>query len=153
MKTAKLVLGIISIVLFLVVLLQSCAVGVGNTLMENGEVSGSAGFLLALLMLAGGIVGIAARKNKGGSIACVILYSLAAIIGFANAGSYKDLNIWAGLCVVLAIVFLISIFTQDFSKVPQPPVYFPVSPQPPLNQQSAYTEIPANSPSDNDNNG
>lgn len=114
MKNAKLVFGIISCVLFLVVTLQSCAAGVGNALAENGESSGTAGFLTALFMLAGGIVAIAARRKRGGAIACIILYGLGAIIGFANAGSYADLNIWSAYCVIVAVVCLISLFVQKF---------------------------------------
>lgn len=37
MKTAKLVLGIISMVLCLFVIFQSCAAGVSNTLEESGK--------------------------------------------------------------------------------------------------------------------
>lgn len=127
MKTAKLVIGIISIVLFLLVTVQSCAAGIGNALAANGEVSGTAGFIVAVMLLAGGIVSIAGRNSKGGAIACAILYILGALIGFANAGSYSDLYIWAGLCAVLAVFFLISIFTQKFvKKVPaQPPFQQP----------------------------
>ena len=43
MKTWKLVSGILSIIMFVVVAFQSCAVGIGNSLTENGESSGSAG--------------------------------------------------------------------------------------------------------------
>ena len=47
MKTAKLVIGIISMVLFVLVAFQSCAAGLGNALADNGEVSGTSGMLLA----------------------------------------------------------------------------------------------------------
>lgn len=112
MKIWKLVSGILSIVLVLFVLFQSCAAGLGNALEANGEVGGSAGVLLAILMLAGGIVSIATRNSvkKGGSIALIVLFGIAAVTGFAGAGSYGDLYIWAGwcaLCAVLAIVALI----------------------------------------------
>lgn len=105
MKIAKLVLGILSIILCVLVMIQSCAAGALNGLADNGEVGGSGGFLVALLMLAGGIVMIATRNSSsiGGSIAGTVLYGLAALIGFITAGSYTDLYIWAGLCVVLAI--------------------------------------------------
>ena len=66
MKTGKLVIGILSIVLFLLVSLQSCAAGLANTLAENGEVSGSAGFVLALGLLVAGIVNICTRKGGNG---------------------------------------------------------------------------------------
>ena len=49
MKTWKLVLGILSIVLFVVVSFQSCAAGLGNALSENGESSGSGGIFVAMI--------------------------------------------------------------------------------------------------------
>ena len=52
MKTWKLVSGILSIVLFIMVAFQSCAVGIGNTLGETGEVGGSAGIIVAIMLLA-----------------------------------------------------------------------------------------------------
>ena len=110
MKTFKLISGILCCVLCAIVMLQSCVAGVSNALTESGEVSGSAGLLVALLMLAGGIVMIATRKStkKGGSIAGVIIFLLAALFGFANAGSYSDLKIWSGLCLILGIINIIA---------------------------------------------
>ena len=55
MKTWKLVSGILSIVLFIIVAFQSCTVGLVNTLEENGEFGGSAGIIVAIMMMAGGI--------------------------------------------------------------------------------------------------
>lgn len=113
MKVWKLVSGILSIILFVLVTFQSCAVGVANSLEENNEVSGTAGLFVAILMLAGGIVSIATRKakGKGGNIALIILFGLAALIGFTSYGSYSDLLIWSVWCainVVLAIVAMIT---------------------------------------------
>lgn len=114
MKTAKLVTGILCMVFTALVLFQSCAAGVSNTLGETGEVSGTAGFLLALLMLAGGIVEVATRKSekRGGSIACMVLFLLAALIGFANAGSFGDLNIWSAWCLILGVLNLVCLFIK-----------------------------------------
>ena len=53
MKTWKLVSGIISIVLFAFVMFQSCAAGISNSLAENGESGGSAGLIVAIILLAG----------------------------------------------------------------------------------------------------
>lgn len=105
MKTWKLVSGILSIILFVVVTFQSCAVGLGNALSENGESSGSGGILVAVLMLCGGIVSIATKKSKGkgGNITLIVLFGLAALIGFGLAGSFTDLNIWAFWCLINVI--------------------------------------------------
>ena len=113
MKVWKLVSGILSIVLFVLVAFQSCAVGVSNTIMESEEVSGSAGIIVAILMLAGGIVSIATRNaaGKGGNIALIVLFGLAALIGFTNYGSFSDLAIWSGWCVINAILAIVAIVT------------------------------------------
>lgn len=110
----KLVSGILSIILFVVVSLQSCAVGVANSLTDNGEISGSAGIVVAILMLTGGIVSVATSgsSSKGSNIALIILFGLASLVGFANAGSYKDLNVWAFWCLICAALALIAFFTN-----------------------------------------
>ena len=113
MKVWKLVSGILSIILFVLVTFQSCAAGVSNALEDNGEVSGSAGIILAVFMLAGGIVSIATRNSqgKGGNIALIIMFGLAALIGFANYGSYSDLAIWSGWCLINAILAVVAMIS------------------------------------------
>lgn len=110
MKTWKLVSGILSIVLCLLVLFQSCAAGTVNALEGSGEVSGSAGFIVAIMMLVGGIVSIVTREgSKGGNIAIIILYGIASLIGFTMAGNFKDLNIWAFWCLICAVLAIVSL--------------------------------------------
>lgn len=105
MKTWRLVSGVLSIVLFVVVTFQSCAAGVVNSIESNKQVSGSAGFLVAVMMLVGGIVSIATKnKEKGGCIATLILYGIGAVIGFVLAGNFQDLYIWAGWCLLCAVL-------------------------------------------------
>lgn len=113
MKVWKLVSGILSCVLFVIVMFQSCAAGVVNALEDNGEISGTAGFLVAVFMLAGGIVSMASRKSekKGGNIALIILFGFAALIGFANYGNYSDLAVWSFWCLLNAVLAIVSIIT------------------------------------------
>lgn len=111
MKTTKLVLGILTIIISCFVLFQSCAAGVANTLEENGESSGSGGAFVAFLMLAGAITMISGRKStgKGPSIAGVVIFLIAALIAFTSAGSvFKDLIVWGVLCLILAAINLIA---------------------------------------------
>ena len=111
MRTLKLVTGIITLAFTAMVLFQSCAAGAYNALEGNGEASGTAGFLVAVLMIAGGIISIVTRKSesKGGSIAALIVFLLASMIGFILAGSFSDLNIWAGWCLIMAAINLVGI--------------------------------------------
>lgn len=118
MKTWKLVSGILSIILFALVAFQSCAAGMSNALEENGEISGSAGIIVAVLLLTGGIVSIATRKStgKGGNIALIIIFGLAAVIGFALHGSYSDLTIWAGWCLINAVLAMVAMVKGGKNK-------------------------------------
>lgn len=109
MKTWKLVSGILSIILFVLVTFQSCAAGMYNAMTENGESSGSAGLLVAIMLLAGGIVSIAVRNGgKGGNIPVIVLYGIGALFGLTMAGSYGDLVIWGGWCLICAVLALVA---------------------------------------------
>jgi len=118
MKVWKLVSGILSIVLFVLVAMQSCAAGVANTLEENGEIGGSVGIIVSVMLLVGGIVSISTRKSekKVENIALIVLYGIGSLIGFALAGSYADLKIWAGWCLVCVILAVISMIKGNKKK-------------------------------------
>ncbi len=66
---------------------------------------------MAIMLLAGGIVSIATKNStgKGGNIALIVLYGIGALFGFALAGSYGDLRIWAFWCLVCAVLAIVSI--------------------------------------------
>ena len=115
MKVWKLVSGILSIILFAVVMFQSCAAGFVNAVENNGETSGSAGIIVGILMLAGGIVSIATRNktDKGSDIALIILFGLAAIIGLTGYGNYSDLIIWSVWCLINAVLAVICIIKNS----------------------------------------
>lgn len=110
LATWKLVSGILCMVLFILVSLQSCAVGLGNAVFNTGESSGGGGIVLSILMLTGGIVAVATRKSdgNGGNIALIVLFGLAALIGFALAGSFTDLNVWAFWCLINAVMAIVA---------------------------------------------
>ena len=118
MRIWKLISGILSIVLSVFVLFQASIAGLSNTLEENGESGGTGGLFLAILMLVGGIVSIVVhnKTGKGPNIALMVLYGLAALMGFALAGSYADLRIWAGWCLICAVLALVSLFIKQKPK-------------------------------------
>ena len=79
MKVWKLVSGILSCILFVLVAFQSCAAGISNALESNGEVSGSAGILVLaaaigavipaiLIGLAEGLIEFARVISKGAPV-------------------------------------------------------------------------------------
>lgn len=109
-SVGRLVIGIILLVLSLVILFQSCAAGVVNTLEENTtDAGGTAGFILAVFMIASGILSICTRNSssKVGPIITAVLLLVGAIIALSNAAVYQDLIIWGVISIVLAIVYII----------------------------------------------
>ena len=110
MKTWRLISGILSIVLSLVILLQSCAVGMLEAMGADGSDSAS-GLLVALLLVAAGIAIVTRNGSRGGSIALVVLYAVAAVIGF-SATVYADLIVWAVWCCVCAVAALVSLLRR-----------------------------------------
>ena len=118
MKTARLCIGIISMVLFLVIMFQSCAAGIGEAL--TGDDTGSAGMggAVAWLMLIAGIVGVCTRKSAIGGYITGGIYLIAGIIGISSIGSiFADLVIWGVVSIIFAIVFVLGgIMTAKAAK-------------------------------------
>lgn len=117
----KKVVGIISIVLFAFVSLQSCAAGLGNSLKGSSEVSGSAGLMLAICWLIGGIVLLASGKNKKVVITAIVFYIIGGLLGIANVGSYGDLKIWSILSFVFAGLIIFHLYKNKdiYSNTPK----------------------------------
>lgn len=94
----KKVIGIISVVLFFLVSMQSCVATVVDI---DGGLSG---MLLAFLMLMGGIIALVSKTSKGMVITSIVLYVFGGLIGLGNSGIYVDLQIWSVLSIVFAIL-------------------------------------------------
>lgn len=120
MKTAKLVIGIFSIVLSVMVLFQSCAASVYDAV--KGSSAGSFGMIVALLMLTGGITNIVTRTNKGGTWACAVMFGVAGLIAMTMYDYFGDLQVWGAYCLIVAVVNLISIKTQFKEDVKNPQI-------------------------------
>ena len=108
--TAKLIFGIISMVLFALVTFQSCAAGLGNILSDRGEVSGTFGFVVAFNLLISGIIAVAARNSshKLPWIICAILLWLNLFFARVFAGSFSDLIFWGIISFLIGVFYLIS---------------------------------------------
>ena len=50
------------------------------------------------------------KISNGGNIALIVIFGLAALIGFVSAaGKFKDLYFWASWCLLLAVLAIICI--------------------------------------------
>lgn len=93
-ETCKLVISIISMVLFIPIILQHCADGVS--------------FILGLFILIAGIIGITTRKSikKGSCIASAILCSLGSLFASLWCSSIPDLRIWEAIAIIFSIFYI-----------------------------------------------
>lgn len=133
LKIWKIVSGVLSIVLSIFVCFQSMIAGLGNTLFSTGEISGSAGVFVSIMLLVGGIVSIVTSNgSNGGDIALAVLFFLGAVTGFVLAGSYGDLVIWAFWCLICMFVALFSLALRIMTR--------PSSPAKPRNTQAPKKE-------------
>ena len=113
MKVTRLVIGIVSFVMALLVTFQSCFAGLGNAMEENGEVGGSAGVILAIFAIVAGIIAVVTRKGEGkGPFVAAGFYLAGGIIGMVMAGSYADLKIWGVACILFGLVFIIGTIVE-----------------------------------------
>lgn len=128
MKTVKLVIGIISILVFGIGMLLSLVNGLMNDDIGINTETISGGIVVVLTVsaafLIAGIIGIATRNSKGGGITAGVFYLFAALIGFVSLGMYSDLVIWAAglfvwaiIAVILGIVFIIG--SANITKLPR----------------------------------
>jgi hypothetical protein len=119
MKTAKLVIGIISMVLSVFVLFQSCAAGMYNALSSNGQASGTGGVFVAICLMIAGIVGVATRNSvkKGGALAAAGFCLAGALVGGVLAGDYSDLYIWSFIAWAFGAVYLVDGFYSEPGKL------------------------------------
>lgn len=117
MKVWKIVSGVLSIALSLFVVFQSLFAGAYNILTGNGQSSGTAGIVVAIMLLTGGILSIATHNgSRGGDIAMSILFGIGGVIGLVAAGSYSDLRVWAVWCLLCGVLAMVDIALDGRSK-------------------------------------
>ena len=118
MATWKTISGVLSFALSLIVLFQSCAAGLVESVSNETTGGSVSGLFVALLLIAAGVVSIATRKSRGGNIAIIIICGIGALIGFAGHGIYEDLIIWSVWHVVQAVVALICYLRWNTNDMP-----------------------------------
>lgn len=108
MKTTKLVSSIVSIVL--------AAAGICYELISHTQnFSGKSCWLVAISMIVAGIIGIVMLSSKNWSIVATVIYAAAGIFGIIKSFKYSGLLIGSIVSLVIAVIFLVSIFKQDYN--------------------------------------
>ena len=118
-SVARLVIGIISMVLSVFVLLQSYAVDTLYTLADSEETAGSVGIMFSLLFLAAAIVGVCTRNSKSslGAHVSTLLYWVAGMSTFGVWEAFEDLLIWGIISIGFGIFFFVAAIKSDNKKI------------------------------------
>jgi len=120
MGIAKFVIGIISIVVFSLIIFQSFDAGLLNMLEVNGDyASGHAGIFLAFSMLVAGIIGIVAHKSESAAVVAGAFYMVAAFIGFVYFRILSDLIVWSVVALVFGVIFIAGSMKKYEDKSPE----------------------------------
>lgn len=98
----KIATGIIGLILGLLVLMQSCAVTTGGSLINDQTTAeaGAVGMLAAFLYFVGGAFAFALP------VVSMVVFGLAALLalGAAATSDFGDLTIWGVVAMILAIM-------------------------------------------------
>ncbi|WP_269477797.1 DUF5067 domain-containing protein [Hominibacterium faecale] len=122
LSTGRLVIGIISMILFIFIAFQSCAAGLSNALEENNALSGSAGLFTAIMFLVAGIVGVCTRNTRGivGPIITAVLYFIGAAFTIGTGDTYGDLPIWGALSAIFGLMLVFCVVKTKLGKTTEP---------------------------------
>lgn len=107
MKTAKLVCGIVLIVISGLVFLQTSIIFIDQSMQNWHDPIGANGIIVALCLLTAGVIAIVTHKNTsvGASIASIIICAAGALLGYwgAVADNFGDLYFWSLVCILFAL--------------------------------------------------
>lgn len=114
-STFKLLIGIFSLIFFIIVIVQSCAAGLGNALENNDSASGSQGFFCALFMLAAGITTIIVHNKgtKAPNIVAAVLFFIAGLFTVGSGDTFPDLPIWGSISFCFGLIMLGSLLVNS----------------------------------------
>jgi ABC-type multidrug transport system permease subunit len=111
-ETPRLVIGVITIVLFFLFQFQSCVASAGeffqSIFADEAGTSGITGYIMSFFFLIAGIVTIVCRKNKGGAIAAGIIYVICGLGTMKEDFSYfTDLAFYCFLSFAFGGIMII----------------------------------------------
>jgi hypothetical protein len=118
-QTAKLVIGIISFVIFCVISFQSCAVSLLYAFGGADVFSMSCGYASALCFCVGGILALVARNKAEKSVnyTCAGFYWLVYFFSRFGMKDYPDLEVWGYLAFAFGCIFIFAVSNYKKSKI------------------------------------
>ena len=114
-QTVRLVVGIATAVLFILLQVHSCVVMGAESIAnffadEQSDSGGATSYFASFVFLIAGIVSIACRKSRGGAFIAGGIYAFCGIIQLGVDS--EDLQLYGWLSLVFAVVLIISAIVQ-----------------------------------------
>lgn len=108
-QTARFVISILTLVLSLLILLQSCAVGVANAIDESSDLGGTVGLVLCICWWVAAILNLSKNKEIGAVKTSMWFYIVGGCLALFMGGSiFEDLMIYGIASLGFAVLCYIS---------------------------------------------
>ena len=113
----KKTISILSTALALIVCMQSCMSTVVNILSTPFMKIGATGYIMAVCILLGGIIGYAKKDSRIGTIVAASFYGVGAIVSLTTVVQYTDSWFTAGICVLFGGFYVWSLFWKSQENI------------------------------------
>lgn len=105
MRITKIVIGVLSIILAAYMLALTAMLGVVSIFSKPDSIS-TIMLIISFCFLAAGITSLAGSRSNGASVACFILYIIAAFIGVFAGRLVGMILLWTAIAVLCALTYL-----------------------------------------------
>lgn len=109
METSKTVIGFVTLLITVVVFLQSCAASTTRIAEIDVADSSRVGMVVALLLLVAGLEAISSGKNKGRTLFGAVLYVFAGALALTARSVYGYLVLWGVVSLIFALVLFCAV--------------------------------------------
>lgn len=103
-QQSRFIISIVTMLFTFMILFQSCAAGLSNSLSGNLELGGTAGFILCICWWVAGILNLSRRTNLQSARNAAVAYIVAGAVGLLFSGSFTDLKVYSVVSFVFAAV-------------------------------------------------
>lgn len=109
MKIIKIITGIVSIIISIIIFIQSLMAGFLSDLFNLKEpLAAVSGLIVATIMLGSGVATLFTLTSPNSGLICSALYVDAAIIGYFDHDFFSYLILYASFCVIFALILILT---------------------------------------------
>jgi len=116
----RVLVGVISLVIYFPMVFYSCTQGIANTFSDRGDGGFVIFQIVSVLFLVAGIVSLACKKSKGGTIAAGVIFMISGLYTLNSIHGREDefpvYFAWMCITLIFGVVMLISGAVQSGNK-------------------------------------